>query len=302
MAPFMSCSARLPVYILLIGTFIEPLYGPIAAGWTLFAMHFVGLACALPLAWVLNKFVLKLKPQPFILEMPEYRVPTLRNIFHRMWGRGREFVLRAGTVILAFSVIIWCLLYFPRDEKLAGSIRAEFVSELEKSQPAPEVAAALQDPGSGASLALAHRIDSAQIGQSWLGRFGKAVQPAFAPAGFDWKITVGVLSSFPAREVIIATMGIIYDLGADVDEGSEDLRSVLRKETWQSGPLGGKPVYTLPVVLGIMVFFALCMQCGATVAIIARELDWRWAALSFFGMTFLAWLAAVAIFQIGSLL
>lgn len=302
MAPFMSCSARLPVYILLIGTFIEPLYGPIAAGWTLFAMHFVGLACALPLAWVLNKFILKLKPQPFILEMPEYRVPTLRNIFHRMWGRGREFVLRAGTVILAFSVIIWCLLYFPRDEKLAGSIRAEFVSELEKSQPAPEVAAALQDPGSGASLALAHRIDSAQIGQSWLGRFGKAVQPAFAPAGFDWKITVGVLSSFPAREVIIATMGIIYDLGADVDEGSEDLRSVLRKETWQSGPLAGRPVYTLPVVVGIMVFFALCMQCGATVAIIARELDWRWAALSFFGMTFLAWLAAVAIFQIGSLL
>ncbi|MFZ4589100.1 MAG: ferrous iron transport protein B, partial [Terrimicrobiaceae bacterium] len=300
MAPFMSCSARLPVYILLIGTFIEPLYGPIAAGWTLFAMHFVGLALALPLAWALNKFLLKTKPQPFILEMPEYRVPTLRNIAHRMWERGREFILRAGTVILAFSVIIWSLLYFPRDEQLAETLRADFAAELGKTLPAAEAGAALADPGSGASLQLAHRIDAAQIGQSYLGRFGKAVQPLFAPAGFDWKITVGVLSSFPAREVIIATLGIIYDLGADVDEGSENLRSVLRAEKWPSGPLAGTPVYSLPVVVGIMVFFALCMQCGATVAVIARELDWRWAAASFFGMTALAWLSAVLVFQIGS--
>lgn len=300
MAPFMSCSARLPVYILLIGTFIEPLYGPIAAGWTLFAMHFVGLALALPLAWALNKFLLKTKPQPFILEMPEYRVPTLRNIAHRMWERGREFILRAGTVILAFSVIIWSLLYFPRDEKLAETLRTDFAAEMQKTMPLSEVEAALADPGSEASLQLAHRIDAAQIGQSYLGRFGKAVQPLFAPAGFDWKITVGVLSSFPAREVIIATLGIIYDLGADVDEGSENLRSVLRAEKWPSGPLAGTPVYSLPVVVGIMVFFALCMQCGATVAVIARELDWRWAAASFFGMTALAWLSAVLVFQIGS--
>ena len=297
MAPFMSCSARLPVYILLIGTFIEPLYGPLVAGAVLFAMHFAGLALALPLAWVLNRFFLKIKNQPFILEMPDYRVPTLRNIFRRILDRGREFVLRAGTVILAFSVLIWALLYFPRSPDVKEKTSMAFFSEIAGSHSAAEIQSALENPDSNISTALAHRIDSAYIEQSYLGRFGKAVQPVFDPAGFDWKITVGVLSSFPAREVIIATMGIIYNLGADVDEGSDDLRSVLQKEKWTSGPRMGQPVYTLPVVIGIMVFFALCMQCGATVAIIARELNWRWAAFSFFGMTTLAWAIAVLIYQ-----
>ena len=300
MAPFMSCSARLPVYILLIGTFIEPLYGPLVAGAVLFAMHFVGLALALPLAWVLNRFFLKIKTQPFILEMPDYRVPTLRNIFHRMWERGREFVMRAGTVILAFSILIWSLLYFPRDPEVKEKATQSFLASAALKHAPVEIQAALENPESNLSTALAHHIDSAYIEQSYLGRFGKTVQPVFDPAGFDWKITVGVLSSFPAREVIIATMGIIYNLGADVDEGSDDLRSVLQKEKWTSGSREGQPVYTLPVVLGIMVFFALCMQCGATVAVIARELNWRWAAFSFFGMTALAWLSAVLIYQISS--
>jgi len=301
MAPFMSCSARLPVYILLIGTFIEPLYGPLVAGAVLFAMHFVGLALALPLAWVLNRFFLKIKTQAFILEMPDYRVPTLRNIFHRMWERGREFVLRAGTVILAFSILIWSLLYFPRDPEVKEKATQSFLASAALNHAPTDIQAALENPESDLSTALTHHIDSAYIEQSYLGRFGKAVQPVFDPAGFDWKITVGVLSSFPAREVIIATMGIIYNLGADVDEGSDDLRSVLQKEKWTSGPRAGQPVYILPVVLGIMVFFALCMQCGATVAIIARELNWRWAAFSFFGMTALAWLSAVLIYQLLSL-
>jgi ferrous iron transport protein B len=301
MAPFMSCSARLPVYILLIGTFIEPHYGPLAAGWALFAMHFVGLALALPLAWVLNKFFLKIKPQPFILEMPDYRIPTMRNIFHRMWERGREFVLRAGTVILAFSVIIWSLLYFPRDASVEEVVTNEFVATMSVNTPVDTIHEELKNADSPLAQKLHHHVESAYIEQSYLGRFGKAIQPVFNPAGFDWKITVGVLSSFPAREVIIATMGIIYNLGADVDEGSEDLRSVLQNEKWLSGPRAGQPVYSMPVVIGIMVFFALCMQCGATVAIIARELDWRWATFSFFAMTTLAWLAAVFIYQIGSL-
>lgn len=290
MTPFMSCSARLPVYVLLIGAFIEPVYGPVAAGWTLFLMHFVGAFVALPLAWILNRCFLRIRAQPFILEMPDYRVPALRNVLIRMWERGREFLIRAGTVILAFSVIIWALLYFPRPESVAENVRAEFMAENPQ--------AALDDPA--ISLRLAHRIEGAYIGQSYLGRFGKAVQPVFDPAGFDWKITVGVLSSFPAREVIIATLGIIYNLGADVDEGSEDLRSILAREKWPDGPRAGQPVYTIPVVLALMVFFALCMQCGATLAVVARELSWRWALGLFGVMTATAWLAAVLVYQVGS--
>jgi ferrous iron transport protein B len=291
MTPFMSCSARLPVYVLLIGAFIEPAYGPVVAGWTLFVMHFVGAFVALPFAWILNRCFLRIRSQPFILEMPGYRAPALRNVLIRMWERGREFLIRAGTVILAFSVIIWALLYFPRPESVAENARAKFVME--------NPAASLDDPAM--SLRLDHRIEGAYIEQSYLGRFGKAVQPVFEPAGFDWKITVGVLSSFPAREVIIATLGIIYNLGADVDEGSEDLRSILARETWQSGPRAGQPVYTIPVVLALMVFFALCMQCGATLAVVARELSWRWALGLFVVMTATAWLAAVIVYQVGSL-
>jgi len=297
MTPFMSCSARLPVYVLLIGAFVEPVHGPIVAGWTLFLMHFVGAAVAMPLAWIMNRCILRITAQPFILEMPDYRVPTFQNVVIRMWERGREFLVRAGTVILAFSVIIWALLYFPRPESVAEEATATF---LAANQATPGLAAALEDPESALSQKLAHRVEGAYIEQSYLGQFGKFAQPVFDPAGFDWKITVGVLSSFPAREVIIATMGIIYNLGADVDEGSDDLRSILANEKWHDGPRAGQPVYTLPVVFALMVFFALCMQCGATVAVVAKELSWSWAIGSFVFMTATAWVAAVVIYQIGS--
>lgn len=132
-----------------------------------------------------------------------------------------------------------------------------------------------------------------------MGRFGQFMQPVFAPAGYDWKITVGVLASFPAREVIISTLGITYALGGEVDDASKDLRGALANTRWESGPRSGQLVFNLPVALSVMVFFALCMQCGATVAIIAQELDWRWAIGSFFTITLLAWVAAVMVYQIG---
>lgn len=306
LAPFMSCSARLPVYVLFIGAFVEPAYGAAAAGWTLFAMHFIGLAISLPLAWVLNEFVLKTRHQPFILEMTSYKVPDMRNVAIKVWEGGREFLLRAGTVILAFSILIWALLYFPRPDGVAEQARAEFVAEqaAESGVPVAVVEARLAADEDGDDLArrLDVAIEAAFIEQSYLGRFGQAIQPVFALAGFDWKITVGVLSSFPAREVIIATLGIIYQMGSDVDEESEGLRERMASEKWPSGPKAGTPVFTIPVVFSIMVFFALCMQCGATVAVIGRQIGWSWAVGLFFGMTMLAWLAAVATYQIGSLL
>ena len=131
-----------------------------------------------------------------------------------------------------------------------------------------------------------------------MGRFGKLVQPVFAPAGYDWKITVGVLASFPAREVIISTLGITYALGGEVDEESHDLREAFTRAKWESDPRKGEPVFNLAVAFSLMVFFALCMQCGATVAVIAKELDWRWAIASFCYLTFIAWLAAVITYQV----
>ena len=278
-SPLMSCSARLPVYTLLIGAFIEPAYGAGAAGLTLFAMHFVGLAVAVPVAWGMNKFVLRTRPQPFLLEMPPYRRPRLRDMFWRMWERAREFLVRAGTVIVAMTIIIWALVYFPRPDEVRERVEA----------PAGMTAGQLEA-----------RIEAAYLEQSYLARAGRAVQPVFAPAGFDWKITVGVLASFPAREVIIATLGTIYAVGQDVDEESGDLRSALGRDLWTHGSLAGKPVFTVPVALAIMVFFALCLQCGATVAVMAKEANLGWAVFGFVYMTTLAWLGAVLTYQLGT--
>ena len=276
-APLMSCSARLPVYLLLIGAFIEPEYGAAVAGLTLFAMHFIGVLLAGPCAWVLHRSLPRsVVSQPFVMELPHYRVPQLSRIGHRLYESGSEFIIRAGTVICAMTIVIWALLYFPRPPQLADQIE-------------PNLPVAEQE----------HRLNAAYLEQSYMGRFGRAVQPIFAPAGYDWKITVGVLASFPAREIIISTLGITYALGGEVDDRSDDLRSALTKAQWESGPRAGTPVFNLPVALSIMVFFALCMQCGATVAVIAKELHWGWAMGSFFGLTALAWIAAVLTYQIG---
>jgi ferrous iron transport protein B len=280
-APLMSCSARLPVYVLMIGAFIEPSYGAVVAGFTLLAAHVVGLTVAVPVAWAMNKFVLHTRPQPFLLEMPPYRRPRLCDILWRMWERAREFLVRAGTVIVAMTVIIWALVYFPRP----AEVRERTVASL----------SSLNDPA-----AVERAVDAAYIEQSYLARAGRAVQPLFAPAGFDWKITVGVLASFPAREVIIATLGTIYGIGQDVDEESDDLRAALARDLWTHGAQAGQPVFTVPVALAIMVFFALCLQCGATVAVMAKEAGWGWAVFGFVYMTAFAWLGAVLTYQAGT--
>lgn len=300
-APFMSCSARLPVYVLMIGAFIEPRYGAAVAGAVLFLMHFVGLLVAMPFAYLMNKYILKTPPQPFLLELPSYQIPKVRDVMLKMYSQGKEFVVNAGTVIFAITIIIWALLYFPRTESVEIETREAFVSEIAAQNGWTEAfALASIHEDEAIVAALDHKVSSAFIEQSWMGRIGKTVQPVFAGAGFDWKITVGVIASFPAREVIISTLGIIYSLGGDVDEEAGDLREAMASQKWQIGPKAGMPIFTIPVVIALMVFFALCQQCGATLAVIAQETSWRWAALSFGFMTILAWLASIGINQVGS--
>ncbi len=300
-APFMSCSARLPVYVLMIGAFIEPKYGAAIAGMVLFAMHFVGLLVAMPFAYLMNKYILKTPPQPFLLELPSYQIPKVRDVFLRMYNQGKEFVVNAGTVIFAITIVIWALLYFPRLDSVADAARTDFLSQVAADRGVSlEASIGLVESEETLQQELEHAVASAYIEQSIMGRMGKAIQPVFDAAGFDWKITVGVIASFPAREVIISTLGIIYSLGGDVDEETGSLRDSLVHQTWSNGPRAGQPIFTIPVVVGIMVFFALCQQCGATLAIIAQETSWRWAAVSFGFMTLLAWLSSILIYQIGT--
>jgi len=279
--PFMSCSARFPVYALMCAAFIGPLYGP---GWesvVMVGMHCVGLFFAVPTAFVLTRFVLKVKPQPFVLELPRYQMPKPRDVLWRMWQNAAEFISKAGTVIFAITIIVWALSYFPRDPAVEQRIRAAAVGE-----PAEVVSA---------------RVQAAYVEQSWMGRFGKSVQPIFDPCGFDWKITVGVLASFPAREVIVSTLGVTYSVGEGAEADSAHLQQAMRDAKWPDGPRAGTAIFSLAAVLALMVFFALCSQCGPTVATLAQETGgWKWAAISFVYMTALAWVMAVVVYQLVS--
>jgi ferrous iron transport protein B len=277
--PFMSCSARFPIYALMCAAFIGPLYGP---GWeslVMVGMHCVGLVFAVPTAFVLTRLVLKVKPQPFVLELPRYQMPKPRDVVWRMWQNAAEFVSKAGTVIFAITIIVWALSYFPRDAEVAERVRVAHPTESSEQVKA--------------------RVQAAYVEQSYMGRFGKAIQPIFDPLGFDWKITVGVLASFPAREVIVSTLGVTYSVGEGAEADSQDLRKAMQDAKWSEGPRAGTPIFSLAAVLALMVFFALCSQCGPTIATLAQETGgWKWAAGSFAYMTTLAWIVSMAVYQV----
>ncbi|MBI3396286.1 MAG: ferrous iron transport protein B [Spirochaetia bacterium] len=289
-SPLMSCSARLPVYLLLIGAFIEPHYGSAMAALALFVMHAFGILVALPIAYILNRGVLKTPPMPFLLEMPPYRIPQWRNVFFQIYEASRKFMSRAGTIIFAMSIVIWALSYFPRPESVRAEVEREVQAELAAKPSADREAFKAR-----AASEIQKRTDTAYLEQSFLGRAGRTLEPVFAPLGYDWKITIGILSAFPARETIIATFGIIYAGDADSAAGSS-----LREKMAQDKRPDGRPVYTPLVAVSLMVFFALCCQCMSTVTTVGRELNsWKWAAFLFVYMTTLAYIAALAVYQIG---
>ncbi len=282
-APLMSCSARLPVYLLLIGAFIQPRYGPVGAGLALFAMHLVGLFVAIPVVWILNRKLIRGKRLPFLLELPPYQWPKWRDVWISMYFRGKIFVNTAGTIIVFMSILIWGLSYFPRlSDAQTAAIRHEYLAK--------NSAAAKAD--------VQKSVDEAQLANSVLGRFGKTIEPVFKPAGFDWRITTSILSAFPARETVVPSLGIIFSLGGDVDEHSPDLPKALSEAKWPNG----KPLFTVWTAVGLMVFFALCAQCMATLATVKRETNsWKWPLFMFTYMTVLAYIAAVAVQMIGRL-
>lgn len=285
-APLMSCSARLPIYLLLIGVFVEPKHGPIWAGVALFAMHMVGLVIAIPIVWVLNRKVLKGKRLPFLLELPPYQWPKAKDVVLAMYFRGKVFLQTAGTIIVFMSILIWAASYFPRIDEQAAR---EAFRQASSSSSAEIDREAFQ----ASELRF---VAQKQLEGSYLGRFGKFLEPAFVPAGFDWRITTAILSAFPAREVVVPSMGILFNLGEEVDESSGDLRKAITNATWPDG----RPLMTLWTSFGLMVFFALCCQCNATLAAIKRETNsWKWPLFVFVYMTTLAYLAAVLIHWIG---
>ncbi len=289
-APLMSCSARLPVYALFIAAFIPE--RALLGGWlglqglTLLAMYSLGAVVAVPVAWTLRKTLLRGESSPFLLELPAYNWPTPRTVLLRVYQASRAFVVRAGSVILAATIVMWALAYYPRSSEIAARYEVERTA-----------AAALQGENREARLDGIDRAEASDyLRSSYLGRAGQALEPLFQPLGWDWRIGMAALASFPAREVVISALGTIYSLGADVDETSPDLRSGLRNATRPDG----SPAIDVPVALSVMVFFALCAQCMSTLAVIQRETaSWGWPVFAFVYMTVLAYVGALGTYRLG---
>ncbi|MDB4952333.1 MAG: ferrous iron transport protein [Gemmatimonadetes bacterium] len=272
--PLMSCSARIPIYTLLIGAFVPPvaLAGVFnLQGVTLLAMYLLGTLSALGMAAVFKRTLLRGQARPMIMELPPYRIPSVKGLALSVWHRARLFLKKAGTVILSLSIVLWGLATYP------------------KTSPTPG--------------ATADQAQEQQLAHSVLGRMGHAIEPAVRPLGYDWKIGVGIVASFAAREVFVSTMGTIYGVGA-ADEQSGSLRQELQHER---NPATGRPAYTPLIAVGLMVFYVFAMMCMSTGAVTIRETGggWkgvRWAAFQFGYMLALAYVSAFLVYQGGRLL
>lgn len=265
-APFMTCSARLPVYALLIAAFVPATSIGFLnlQGLVLLGLYLFGIVMGILTALLMRKTALRGPKPPFALMLPEFRRPNLQTVLIQMLGRVKIFLKRAGTVIFSVAIVVWALAYYPRADDISPGL----------------------DPNEAAAM---------QMEQSWLGRAGHVVEPVFKPLGWDWRVASAVIAGFPAREVVVAVLGTVYAVGGEADEHT--LTSRLKAAKHPDGSL----VFTLPMVIGLLIFYALCLQCAATLAVMRRETNtWRWPAFAWAYMTSLGYLGALLAFQIGS--
>ncbi len=256
-APLMSCSARLPVYAVMIAVIM-----PLANGWQkaglLLIMYMVGITGACLMAWLFKSTLLRSQKPVFIMELPPYRLPSWKAVFIHMWERSGLFLKRAGTVILAISIILWALMTYPKH------------------------------PGVDKSEALK---------LSYAGQAGTLIEPIIQPLGYDWRVGIGLIGSFAAREVFVSTMSIVFNLEDDAKE--DTLREAFQKATWPDG----RPLFTPLMCISLMIFYVFALQCVSTIAVVYRETNsWFWPLFQFVYMAVLAYLAALFVYQVGHLL
>lgn len=287
--PLMSCSARLPVYILLAGTF----FGAKTAGTVIFALYAMGIVLAIAMAKLFSQTILKGDASPFVMELPPYRMPTLKSSMIHMWDRGKIFLKKMGGVILVGSVTIWVLTAYPKDfpekgehlQRIAGL--EQRIAVLAPEAPA-EAVAALKEQRDAAFSAM----ESERIAGSYIGRIGQGLEPIFRPMGFDWKSCVAILSGFVAKEIVVSTYSVLYQAGRDADEKSHGLQAALK-----ASPLTPLRAFAL------MAFILIYTPCLGTLAAIKRETNsWKWTAFSVGYSLVLAWGVSFSIVSIGSLL
>ncbi|HPP00511.1 MAG TPA: ferrous iron transport protein B [bacterium] len=340
-APLMSCSARLPVYLIFIAAMIPD--RAVLGGWvglqglTLFSLYLAGIIVAVPMAWLIKYVFFKNETAPFVMELPSYKWPTPRTVALFVFDSAVEFVRRAGTIIFCVAILVWAVAYFPHPATIGehyGQLRREtwetfardllpLLQSLDPQRYGPDLNAERLQAALAEEIRLREeesvppewlpvrdRLDAYQktvtqlnnqeageyLRNSWLGRMGRIIAPVVEPLGWDWRIGMATLASFPAREIIVAVLGTIFNLGADTDENSLSLREAIRQAQREDG----RPLFSIAVALSIMVFFALCSQCVATLAAIKRESNsYRWPLFTFTYLTLLAYMGAWITYQLG---
>jgi len=330
-APLMSCSARLPVYAVLIAACVPDtkLGGVVGVqGLTLLAMYLLGTVMALAMAWLFKKTLLKGETPMLIMELPPYKRPVVTTILRHMWDRSKLFLRRAGTVILGINIVLWFLATYPKNLGAEAQIDAEKLKLVSAASPPVKTideadkflawhkmamntnrpaAAAISIPKAEAEklleqvAELENQAQGEKLRHSFAGRLGHLIEPAIAPLGMDWKMGIGIVASFAAREVFVSTMSVVYNVGEadDSDAGVASLAKVMQDEKRDDG----KPAYTPLVGVTLMVFYVFALQCVSTIAVVRRETNsWKWPLFQLLYMTALAWAMAFLTYQGGKLL
>jgi ferrous iron transport protein B len=285
--PLMSCSARLPAYTLIIGALFpaDEKFGLVSIGTLmLLGIYLVSTLLAILAAAVLGKTILKGSPRPLLLELPPYRLPSLKTVGMTLLERGKVFMSTAGTIILLMTVILWLMLHFPVNNELTRQFEARKVAAGDNLFQVSQ---------------LEREYRGLQLEQSYAGKMGGFLEPVLVPLGFDWKIGVGLIGAFAAREVFVSTMAVVYGVGEQEDAESYGLRQAMKDARRKDG----SKLWTPLVGISLMAFFMIAMQCISTLAVARRETkSWKWPILMLLYLTTSAWLISLVIYQGGRLI
>ncbi|MGF7139048.1 ferrous iron transport protein B [Roseimarinus sediminis] len=295
--PFMSCSARLPVYILIAGAIF-----PDSAGTVIFLIYLAGILVSILTALLLKKTMFRSKEAPFVMELPPYRIPTLKSTLRHMWTKAREYLKKMGGVILWASIIVWFLSYFPRTNESIEQQKEQLSKiSVQLAQVEEEVPVSYQEQQLDSLIRVRNQmefeISQNQQYNSYLGRMGRTIEPVIRPIGFDWKIGVSLLSGVIAKEIVISTMGVLYsgDQGQSLSEAIQDQR-------FDNGKLEGQKIFTQPTTLALLVFVLIYIPCIAVIAAIRKETGkWKWALFNVTYATSLAWILAFIVSKVAGL-
>jgi ferrous iron transport protein B len=287
--PFMSCSARLPVYVLLISAIF-----PKNQGIVLFSIYFTGILLAIATALIMKRVAFAKKTVPFVMELPPYRIPTLKNTALHMWHKGQQYLKKMGNVILIASILIWALGYFPRDVNFSVDYEAEKLA-IQQNSTLGEAEKAVK------LKAVDLSKEAERQEKSYIGRMGHAIEPVISPLGYDWKMGVSLLTGLAAKEIVISTMAVLYQADNNENDHQETLKNKIIEQRHNTGTLKGQVVFTPLVSIGFMLFILIYFPCVAVIAAIRKEANWGWAIFTMVYTTALAWLIAYFVYQIGSM-